>query len=145
MSALPVPRDSVAVVTNQSGVARGLYGIHDVEEVHRYLAKLLAEHGAHIDAFFYCPYHPDGTVAGFARSSSDRKPMPGMARAAADALDLDLTSSWVIGDRPEDIGLAEAVGASAVYVGPGACDRPGVWSFPDLARATHFILERMGA
>ena len=69
--------------------------------------------------------------------------MPGMARAAAEALNLDLTSSWVVGDRPEDIGLAEAVGASAIYVGPDACNRPGVWSFPSLSLAACFILERI--
>jgi len=135
----------VAVVTNQAGVARGLYGISDVEEVHRYIEFRLAEHGANIDRFFYCPYHPEGTVAEFARTSDDRKPMPGMARAAAEALDLDLTSSWVVGDRPEDIGLAEAVGASAVHVGPDACTRPGVRSFPSLSLAVGFILERMAA
>ncbi len=132
----------VAVVTNQAGVARGLYDISDVEEVHRYIAIRLAEHGAHVDRFFYCPYHPEGTVTEFARTSDDRKPMPGMARAAAEALNLDLTSSWVVGDRPEDVGLAEAVGASAIHVGP----RPhtqGVWSFADLSEATCFILERM--
>ena len=136
-------RVPVAVVTNQAGVARGLYDISDVEEVHRHIASLLAEHGAHIDQYFYCPYHPEGTVAEFTRTSVDRKPMPGMARAAAEALNLDLTSSWVVGDRPEDIGLAEAVGASAIYVGPDACHRPGVWSFPSLSLATSFILERI--
>ena len=133
----------VAVVTNQAGVARGLYGISDVEEVHHHIASLLAERGAHIDRYFYCPYHPEGTVAEFSRTSVDRKPMPGMARAAAEALNLDLTSSWVVGDRPEDIGLAEAVGASAIYVGPDTCSRPAVWSFPSLFLATSFILERM--
>ena len=69
--------------------------------------------------------------------------MPGMARAAAEALNLDLTSSWVVGDRPEDIGLAEAVGASAIYVGPDATVRPGVLSFPNLFLATDVILERI--
>jgi len=136
-------RVPVAVVTNQAGVARGLYGISDVEEVHRHITNLLAERGAHINQFFFCPYHPHGTVAQFTRTSVDRKPMPGMARAAAKALNLDLTSSWVVGDRPEDIGLAEAVGASAVYVGPDPCSRPGVWSFPSLAPAAAFILERI--
>jgi hypothetical protein len=48
----------VAVVTNQAGVARGLYGIDDVDRVHRYIAECLAEYGAHIDQFLYCPYHP---------------------------------------------------------------------------------------
>lgn len=137
-------RVPVAVVTNQAGVARGLYDISDVEEVHHHIATLLAKRGAHIDRYFYCPYHPEGTVAQFRRTSADRKPMPGMARAAAEALNLDLTSSWVVGDRPEDIGLAEAVGASAIYVGgPDTCNRPGVWSFPSLSSATSFILERI--
>ncbi len=133
----------VAVVTNQSGVARGLYGLEDVARVHRHIAERLAERGAHIDLFLYCPYHPAGTVEAFARSSDDRKPGPGMAKAAAAALSLDLTASWVVGDRPEDIGLAEAVGASAIYVGPDARLRPGVWSFPSLAAAAPFILERV--
>ena len=66
-----------------------------------------------------------------------------MARAAQAMLDLDLAASWVVGDRPEDIGLAQAVGASAIYLGPGSCARPGVWSFPSLAAAAPFITERI--
>jgi histidinol-phosphate phosphatase family protein len=133
----------VAVVTNQAGVARGLYGIEDVVSVHRYIAERLAEYGAHIDLFLFCPYHPAGVVEAFARTSEDRKPRPGMAKAAEAALDLDLTASWVVGDRLEDIGLAEAVGDTPVYVGPECCRRPGVWSFQSLAAAAPFILERV--
>ena len=133
----------VAVVTNQAGVARGLYGIDDVTQVHEYIAERLAEHGAHIDLFLFSPYHPAGVVEAFARTSEDRKPRPGMAKAAAAALNLDLAASWVVGDRPEDIGLAAAIGASAVYVGSGDCERPDVWSFPSLAAAASFILERI--
>jgi D,D-heptose 1,7-bisphosphate phosphatase len=133
----------VAVVTNQAGVARGLYGLDDVARVHRYIAEQLALHRAHIDLFLYCPYHPAGVVEAFARTSEDRKPRPGMAKAAEAALNLDLGASWVVGDRPEDIGLAEAVGASAIYVGSGLCPRPGAWSFPSLAAAAPFILERI--
>lgn len=133
----------VAVVTNQAGVARGLYGIDDVARVHQCIAERLAEHGAHIDLFLFSPYHPAGVVEAFARLSEDRKPRPGMAKAAAAALNLDLTASWVVGDRPEDLGLAEAVGASAVYLGPKDCERPGVWPFPSLAAAAPFILERI--
>jgi histidinol-phosphate phosphatase family protein len=133
----------VAVVTNQAGVARGLYGIDDVRCVHRHIADRLAQHGARVDLFLYCPYHPDGVVEDFARTSEDRKPRPGMARAAEAALNLDLTASWVVGDRPEDIGLAEAIGASAVYLGTGSCQQSGVWSFPSLAAAAPFIMERI--
>src|SRR5215468_8672064 len=77
----------VAVVTNQAGVARGLYGIDDVARVHRYIADRLAEYGAQIDLFAYCPYHPEGVVEAFARASEDRKPAPGMATAPR-------TSAW---------------------------------------------------
>jgi len=138
----------VAVVTNQAGVARGFYGLDDVAAVHRYVADRLAEHGAHVDLFLFCPYHPDGVVEGFARTSEDRKPAPGMAKAAAAALNLDLTASWVVGDRPEDVGLAQAVGASAVYLGADHADRrqpPGVRSFASLAAAVPFLLKRVAA
>jgi D,D-heptose 1,7-bisphosphate phosphatase len=135
----------VAVVTNQAGVARGMYGLDDVSLVHEFIAARLADQGAHIDMFVFCPYHPDGVVGAFARASDDRKPAPGMARAAAAALNLDLTASWVVGDRPEDIGLAEVIGAKAIYLGRGGSDRPGVHSFPTLAAAAPFILERIAA
>src|SRR5215208_4853301 len=88
----------VAVVTNQSGVARGYYGVEDVEIVHKHITAELARGGAHVDLWLFCPYHPDGPVTAFARASSDRKPAPGMALAAAQALDLDLSASWVVGD-----------------------------------------------
>lgn len=135
----------VAVVTNQAGVARGFYGIEDVARVHQHITDRLAEHGGHVDLYVYCPYHPDGVVEAFTRTSEDRKPRPGMAMAAATALNLDLTASWVVGDRAEDVGLAESVGASAVYLGARRIDRPGVWEFPSLAASATFILERIAA
>jgi D-sedoheptulose 7-phosphate isomerase/D-glycero-D-manno-heptose 1,7-bisphosphate phosphatase len=133
----------VAIVTNQAGVARGFYGLDDVSQVHQHIAEHLARYEAHIDLYLYCPYHPDGVVEAFARASEDRKPRPGMARAAALALGLDLTASWVVGDRPEDVGLAKEVGASAIYLGPDDLEQAGMWSFPSLAAAAPFILERV--
>jgi len=135
----------VAVVTNQSGVARGLYGLEDVDRVHEHITTHLAGRGARIDLFAYCPYHPDGVVQAFSRTSEDRKPRPGMARAAATALDLDLGRSWVVGDRPEDVGLAHSIGASAVYLSADATAGSGVWPFPSLAAAAPFILEQLTA
>jgi len=134
----------VAVVTNQAGVARGYYGLDDVARVHAHIAAYLAAHGAHIDLFLFCPYHPDGVVGAFARTSEDRKPRPGMARAAETALGLDLTASWVVGDRPEDLGFAQAIGASAVYLGSDPAPKQGVWPFPSLAAAAPFLLRQIG-
>jgi histidinol-phosphate phosphatase family protein len=130
----------VAVVTNQAGVARGHYGIEDVQQVHKHMIAELARHGAHVDVWLFCPYHPDGIVEAFARTSSDRKPGPGMALAAAKALDLDLSASWVVGDRVSDLGLARAVGARPLFVGPATSPDADVTSFPDLAAAARFIL-----
>jgi D-sedoheptulose 7-phosphate isomerase/D-glycero-D-manno-heptose 1,7-bisphosphate phosphatase len=128
----------VAVVTNQAGVAHGYFRIEDVHVVHAHIEAELARRGAHVDMWLFCPYHPDGVVDGFARVSADRKPAPGMALAAAEALDLDLTASWVVGDRPADISLAQAVGARPLYV--GATNDPDVESVPDLAAAVEIIL-----
>lgn len=135
----------VAVVTNQSGVAKGYYGIDDVAAVHHYIDDRLAQYGAHVDMFVFCPYHPDGVVEPFARTSEDRKPAPGMAIAVGHALHLHLGSSWVVGDRLEDVGLAHAVGASAVYLGDEGRVRPGVAAFRSLAQAAPYILERIAA
>jgi D-sedoheptulose 7-phosphate isomerase/D-glycero-D-manno-heptose 1,7-bisphosphate phosphatase len=134
----------VALLTNQAGVARGFYGIDDVLSVHHYMAEQLARHGAHIDCYLFCPYHPDGVVEAFARTSDDRKPRPGMAKAAAAALSLDLTASWVVGDRPEDMGLAAAVGASAIYLGSEPYEHPDVWRFSALAASAPLLVERIG-
>lgn len=135
----------VAVVTNQAGVARGFYTVDDVEQVHRCIDRLLAAHGAHIDRFLYCPYHPDGAVAAFSRTSEDRKPRPGMALAAAAALNLDLRASWVIGDRWEDVGLAASVGAAAIYLGDRPCPYSWVTSCRSLAEAAPLVLKRLAA
>ena len=129
----------VAVVTNQAGVARGFYGLDDVDAVHAHIDAELARRGAHVDMWLFCPYHPDGVVGAFARTSTDRKPGPGMAIAAAQALDLDLATSWVVGDSAADLGLARAVGARPILVG-GRSDEPGVESVPDLAAAVRRIL-----
>jgi histidinol-phosphate phosphatase family protein len=134
----------VALLTNQAGVARGFYGIDDVSSVHHYIAEQLARHGARVDLYLFCPYHPDGVVEAFARTSDDRKPGPGMAKAAAAALSLDLTASWVVGDRPEDVGLAEAVGASAIYLGPEPYEHPDVCRFSTLAASVPLLVERIG-
>jgi D-sedoheptulose 7-phosphate isomerase/D-glycero-D-manno-heptose 1,7-bisphosphate phosphatase len=139
----------VAVVTNQSGVARGFFEIGLVEKVHQYIARELALHGAHIDLFLYSPHHPDGNIPEYIRDTPFHKPAPGMALQAAAALGLDLKQSWVVGDRHEDMTMAGRIGAHAVYVGrdrlrkpPGS--KPASFNhFPSLADAAGFIIERI--
>jgi D-sedoheptulose 7-phosphate isomerase/D-glycero-D-manno-heptose 1,7-bisphosphate phosphatase len=136
----------VAVVSNQAGVARGLYELEDVALVHKHMVAEMARLGAHVDAWFFCPYHPDGTVPAFSRISADRKPGPGMALAAADALGMDLSLSWVVGDRESDVGMARAVGARPVLIASeteGLVD--GVTHVSSLAAAVDVILAESDA
>lgn len=98
------------VVTNQSGVARGYYEEQHVIALHRWMADQMAPMGAHIDAFEYCPDHPDGTVARYCRSSDRRKPAPGMITDLAQRFPVDMTRSMVIGDKASDIEAAQAAG-----------------------------------
>jgi histidinol phosphatase-like enzyme len=82
-------------------------------------------------------------VEALSRECEDRKPRPGMAHTAARVLNLDLPSSWVVGDRAEDVGLAFAVGASPIYVGPGRPPDPAALPCRDLTAAASVILERI--
>lgn len=130
----------VALITNQGGVAFGYHTISDVMNTHEFIARELRAASAHIDLYLFCPYHPHGLLKEFARHSEDRKPRPGMAIAAQKMLDLDLSRSWVVGDRPEDMELARAVGAKAALVGGVDATSRDLYSFPDLAQAASFIL-----
>lgn len=109
----------VVIVTNQSGVARGLFTVEAVEEVHTHLRELLCGYRARIEAFYYCPHHPEGEVEAFRSECECRKPQPGLLLRAADELGLDLAASWMIGDRLSDLEAGAAVGARTVLVRTG--------------------------
>ena len=98
------------VVTNQSGVARGLYEESHVQALHRWMADDMATIGAHIDAFEYCPDHPDGTIERYRRVNERRKPGPGMITDLLGRFPVDAARSFLIGDKPSDIEAANAAG-----------------------------------
>jgi D,D-heptose 1,7-bisphosphate phosphatase len=106
------------VVTNQSGVARGIVSEEMLGRVHERLQELLALKGAALDGIYYCPYHPEGVVPKYRRDSDWRKPEPGMLLAAADEMDLDLTQSWMIGDSGRDIEAGRRAGCRTILVRP---------------------------
>lgn len=108
----------VVVVTNQSGVARGYYTEDDVEILHRYIARELEAYGARVDAWFYCPHHPDGKDS-YSLPCRCRKPLPGMLLDAACQLDIDLKSSVMIGDKRADIEAGIAAGCRPILVRSG--------------------------
>jgi D,D-heptose 1,7-bisphosphate phosphatase len=99
----------VVVVTNQAGVARGFYSEEDVRNFHQHMDGELAEFGAHVDAWYYCPYHPEASDERYRHTSHpDRKPNPGMLLRAMQHLRIDRSRSFLIGDRTSDIEAAVA-------------------------------------
>jgi D-glycero-D-manno-heptose 1,7-bisphosphate phosphatase len=98
------------VVTNQSGVARGYFQVSDVHRAHRRIQSLLRAKGARLDGFFYCPHYPRGKVKSFRRVCGCRKPQPGMVLQAARRFGVDLSRSYAVGDKRDDLLLAENAG-----------------------------------
>jgi D-glycero-D-manno-heptose 1,7-bisphosphate phosphatase len=110
---------ALVIVSNQAGVARGYFDEAFVQEAHRHLAGLLARDGIVMDGYYYCPHHPDGIVEPYRRACRCRKPGPGMVERAAAELKLDVSRSFVIGDKWLDVELAQNAGARGVLVRTG--------------------------
>ena len=109
----------VVIVTNQAGVARGIFDESFIGQAHRHIDVTLAAGGARIDAYYYCPHHPEASIEAYRQQCDCRKPLPGMLRKAEGDLGVDLARSFVVGDRWLDIQLAEAVGAAGILVRTG--------------------------
>lgn len=109
----------VVVVTNQSGVARGIFTMEGVQAVHRHLSELLAGYGAQIESYYFCPHYPTAEVPAYRVECSCRKPKPGMLHQAAEELGLDLANSWMIGDRVSDLAAGAAAGTRTILVRTG--------------------------
>jgi D-glycero-D-manno-heptose 1,7-bisphosphate phosphatase len=108
----------VVVVTNQSGIARGLYTVRDYEAVQERLGALLTAHGAHLDGAYFCPHHPQFPGPGGA-SCDCRKPGLKLFREAQAAFDIDFARSWWVGDRLSDVQPAHLLGGEGILVATG--------------------------
>ena len=118
---------AVVTVSNQSGVARGMFGEEDVWAVDARMDALLrdADPEATVDAHEYCPHHPEAVREQYRASCDCRKPLPGMLRRAAAALGLNLSQSWMIGDAPRDIEAGAAAGCRTILLSvPGVAPSP---------------------
>ena len=104
------------VVTNQSGLARGYFSEAVLTAVHTALVEELKKEGAYLDGLYVCPHHPTEGTPPFRTDCECRKPKPGLLLRAAVDLDVDLTRSWMVGDKPSDILVGRRVGARTALV-----------------------------
>jgi D-glycero-D-manno-heptose 1,7-bisphosphate phosphatase len=107
---------ALVVVTNQSGLARGLFDAAALDAMHHRLRSLLARHGVRLDGIYACPHHPEGTVPHYRSTCPCRKPAPGMIHQAAHDLHLDLARSWMVGDSACDIDAGRQAGTHTALV-----------------------------
>ncbi|MHC4944347.1 MAG: D-glycero-beta-D-manno-heptose 1,7-bisphosphate 7-phosphatase [Planctomycetota bacterium] len=146
----------VVVITNQSGVARGFFPESRIPEIHARLDALLAEQGARIDAYYYCPHHPTKGDLPYLKKCDCRKPEPGLLYMAAEELDLDLEQSFMIGDKPSDLQAGARAGCRSIlvktgYGGQHAKDalESKKWNVKlvaeDLAQAIEYVLKELKA
>jgi len=121
----------VFVVTNQSGVGRGYYTEDDVHKLHAFMADELAKAGAHIDAFYHCPFHPEASVERYRKDSYDRKPKPGMLMQAMADFPVKREHSFLIGDGQRDVDAAHAAGVGGFLFTGGNLATFAEWALAD--------------
>ena len=102
------------LVTNQSGVARGYYPEEDVRKIYDWMNAELAEIGAHLDALYYCPHHPQGKIPAYTCDCRCRKPDTGMVDEACSEFQIDRSKSYLVGDGGRDIECAQKAGLTGI-------------------------------
>lgn len=137
----------VAVVTNQSAVARGLITEELLQQIHRELRRQLTRRGAYLDGIYYCPHHPTEGADPYRISCDCRKPNVGLAQRAAAELYLNVSRSYVVGDQASDMELAARVGAKGILiksedgVGGGQKSVCGFLAVQDFWEAAQWIIQ----
>ena len=131
----------VVVLTNQAGIAKGKFALSDLERFHQKLIQHLEAFDAAPDEIFYCPYHPDGQVAGYALSSPDRKPAPGMALRSMETFPTKLKGSLMVGDRPSDQLRLPGLETFLIQ-GRYPLDQARCPVFSDMSALTEFLTQR---
>jgi D-glycero-D-manno-heptose 1,7-bisphosphate phosphatase len=135
------------VITNQSGVARGFFDEDFVRKTHSFLAALLKQQGALINAFYFCPHHPSEAKGEYRQNCECRKPQAGMLRQAAADWQIELADSFVIGDSITDMQAADAAGARGILLATGygkGIQNTGYPRFDNVLNATRWALTEMG-
>jgi D-glycero-D-manno-heptose 1,7-bisphosphate phosphatase len=148
---------AVVAVTNQAGIARGMYTERELAAVTARVGELLERAGGRLDATYFCPHHPEAGVGAYRIACRCRKPGPGMLEQAAAEHGIDLARSAIVGDKAIDLEAGRAAGCAAVLVRSGhgareearlaAAGRAGLADavFDSLAAAVPWLVARLGA
>lgn len=134
------------VVSNQSGVARGLFPLIALEAVRARVEELVVDAGGRLDGFYFCPHLPNGSVPEYSIACDCRKPASGMIEQASRELGIDLSRSWVVGDKLDDVEAGRRAGCRTIWLQPAKakpCDQVEHTDTPtaaDLAAAAKMIL-----
>jgi D-glycero-D-manno-heptose 1,7-bisphosphate phosphatase len=135
----------VCVVTNQGGIGLGHFDEAFVKQLHASLDAKLREAGAIVDGWFLCPHHPRAVVPGLQGPCECRKPGRGMIDAACARWDIDLSRSWVIGDRDIDVQMGVGVGAKGILVRTGYGEREWRQNAAAFPEGTPVVMNLMAA
>ncbi len=136
----------VIIVTNQSGIGRGYYDEEMLEQLHRHMEQELTKAGARVDAWYFCPHHPNHGIGSYRRECACRKPLPGMLLQAAADWSIDLGESFMIGDKLADVeaGLKAGCRPLLVRTGYGLAEEQalpeGVMAYDDILAASVAII-----
>jgi D-glycero-D-manno-heptose 1,7-bisphosphate phosphatase len=136
------------LVSNQSGIALGYFDYPQLLLMENRLKSLLMEQGIKLDGCYYCPHHPNGVIAEYSKNCNCRKPLPGLLKIAAEAHQIDLSRSWMIGDILDDIQAGNMAGCQTVLINNGnetewlrGANRRPTFIAPDINTAATFMLE----
>lgn len=136
----------LVVVTNQSGIARGLYGEGEFTSLTRHMLDLFARDGITIDGVYHCPHHPTAGVGAYRQDCTCRKPKPGLLLRAASEIGLALPASVMIGDQASDLEAGRSAGVAACVLVASGHDLPeratrlADYCAPGLLEAAHWIV-----
>jgi D,D-heptose 1,7-bisphosphate phosphatase len=131
----------IIVVTNQAGVAKGYLTKKQVQKINISIQNTLAKKGALIDAFYYCPHHPEGIIKKYTKKCNCRKPKDGMLQEAALDWNIDLSESFLVGDKISDVQAGNEAGCRTILLTQSAklakCDHEA----KDLYEAVKWIIK----
>jgi len=115
LAALQAMGYALVIVTNQSGIGRGLYNESDVESLHNALREHLAKHNIELSGIYFCPHHPSAAKGAYLQDCTCRKPAPGLLLAAGEELNIDFSRSVMVGDKSSDMEAGRRAGLSRLF------------------------------